>query len=351
MAWNIAYKPVVASGGGGGASAIQTKLDQISAGVWTRWDEGDIDASLSNPNGSGSDPVTSNASKFNWDSVNNKIVFYGHGHTGDQSLTLTFDDATGVWSNTDPPAYASAPGDDAHQFGGQTGDLNGNIYFHKWYDDPCKMRPNNTTNWTTLADSGEGFHAQLNGAAFNPTVSTQGVAVFGSSYGINQYNPATDSWSNRWAGFGAGGLRVSDFSNGFYDVASASTYFCGGNTQSGSLVQVPAVGTVVQKNDMPINVYYFISLDNPVTYGMMVDGYTVPSNGTIRKPVLVGPAQDMWEYNSGSDTWTALGKTVPISGITNNGSFVGCVPPKDCLILFLQNTTLGGCAAWIYKRP
>jgi hypothetical protein len=326
-------------------ASLSAFVAAMTSGTWAKWNAGFLSSSLTNPGGT--DPVISNGMTLSWDPVNRKSIYYGHGHNGRQSLTLALNDVTTTWTNTDPVPVAAGLSD-MHQFSGQTCDpARGKIFFHNPYDDQCFYRPSSTTTWSSTSADPAGSHAQINGAAFNPTVSTQGVAVFGSSYGINQYDPVSNAWTNRWAGFGAGGIVVGDFSCGFYDVAAAATYMCGGSVSLNN-VKVPATGSVVNVGNLPTHVGIPTS-SNIGSVAVIADGYTTPGN-TVRKPIIVKPGGSMWEYTSSSDTWTNLSKTSPDSGQTNYGIFLGANLTYDCLLLYVQSDAAGSMDAWVYKR-
>lgn len=338
------------------SSSLATRVATMSVNTWQDWAGGFLPASICNP--AGLDPVTSNGIKFAWDKINEEVCYYGHGHNGRQSLMLNFSDSSNAWRNTDGVPIAAGLSD-MHQFSLQTHDpARGKIFFHEPYGNGSSFRlyyrPAATKAWSLVSgDDPQGGHAQLPGMAFNPTVGTQGVVLSGSTYGITQWDVAANSWSTRWPGFGSGGIQVADFSNGFYDIASTSSYMCGGNNFGAlALVQIPATGSVVNKNNLPAQVQIPTS---SATGGIVVDADVSTrsdTNGLIRRPLLIVPGGGMWTYQSGGDSWTSLGITAPAAGSPSiNTIFVGYVSKYDCYVMWRQTSADGSCTASVFKPP
>lgn len=328
-------------------SALANFVANMTSGTWAHFSTGDLSHTLTNP--LSDDPTVSNGSRGDWDNSHGKFVYIGGGHgTQYQQLTSTYTDATATWDNTDTPPVVSGVNTGSHQFNNQSmNPATGDMFYHMRVGSTCYYRPY-SGSWSQL-DDGLGSHGQLNGNAFNPFANSgNGAHVFGSLYGIAQYNPNLSSFSTWWAGFS--GFNVGDHALGFFDYGSQSVYICGGSSFSGlASVQVSKTGTVTQKGNLPTAVDVPTSTNNPA---VVVDGYKTPG-GIIRKAMIVKPGGSMWEYDNatGNDTWNVIaGVTAPATPNANNGVFIGCCSVYDCIILMQQSDSLGGCQFEVYKR-
>lgn len=352
---------IVLGGGGSPTSNLATLVSGMTSGTWSTWTGGALSSTLTSP--SGADPVISNGTTCNWDPVRNWLSYYGHGHTGGQSLVLDYVDSTNTWGNANPPPIATG-GTQTHQFLGQTIDsVTGNLYWFDGNQQSSHIWQRIGTSWTDLGLLPQGQHGQFNGAAFNPNYGTSGGAFFGGYYGIDVYDVHAGSYTLINSGFGAGGLTIGDPSNGqqtfgFYDVTAQAVYFgtVDGSVNSKALVKVASNGTCTQKSALPANVA--INTSSSLSQGQLVDGYTSTStisgqntSGTVRPPLLIVPSGAMYSYNSGADTWsTVAGVTNPDATNANNGMFMGVCPAYDCAFLFGQSDSSGGMTAHVFKR-
>lgn len=350
---NRGYTP--SGGGGGGSSTLAVKVASMTPGTWASWSGGFLSDSIDNPQGD--DGVCTNSSKLSWDPVRKKLYFYGKGHgTLYQSLTLIFDDATSVWTNSSNVPIAAGSGTPGHQFCGQTSDPStGDLYF-QWAGADNYTRPANTGSWSGISGTATGAHGQLAGTAFNPHFGTVGGYYVGSYYGIDVYNPASTSWTNLNAGFGAGGFVIGDNSGsggnvGFYDEASQSIYFAGGSGAGASAnLQVSKTGTITQKGSIPTNVSFAAAFNSSA---LVTDGYTSsysPTSGTVRKPMIVQPGGQVWEYTSGTDSWDVIfAGTSPDTSNGNRAICIGVVPDYDCAVMLCQASN-SDMNANVYRR-
>lgn len=352
-------------GGGGPLSSLATLISGMASQTFARWTAGDISSSIINPGLS--DPVCSNSSRCNWDPIGKKIQFYGHGHTGQQSLMCDFTDATSTWSNAGTPPVASNPVDNSHQWTGQTGDpITGDVYF--WWAGGSAGSPGvyrrlqGSNSWTSLpsSPSGDG-HGEGKGATFNPHFGTSGGLYLGSSYGIDVWDVHNASWSNQWPGGLSGGIVIGDSSGfegtpGFYDETAQAVYFCGGNSPSSeSNARCTKAGVTTQRANLPGPAGFPAAFNSQ---GIVVDGYVSTCTlsgyntaGTVRPPMLIIPGGSCWEYNSTSDTWNVIsGLTAPNYTQTNAGYFGGNVPLYDCVTAFAQTGGNGDMSAYAMRR-
>jgi hypothetical protein len=330
-------------------ASLSSLVASMSSGTWATWPQGSFAASLCNPLfASGEDPVTSNSLNCHWDPVNKKIQFYGRGHgNAYQSLMLDFTDASSSWSNTGTPPFAAGISNGQfHQFNGETMDpVTGDLYF--WaFGNSVRRRIAGQNSWTNLGNPGQGDHAQVAGAAWNRFSGASGALYVGSLYGIDKWDRSTQTFSSISNG---SGLTLGNHCVGFFDEASQAAYFCGGDGTAN--VKVATNGTCTQKNSIPFQVDNQTSSN---TVASIVDGYISSrsdTNGIVRKPMIIRPGGNMWEYNSASDTWTQLsGVTAPASTAGNNALFCGYISTYDCIVMFRQTDSSGGATASVYKR-
>lgn len=328
------------------SSSLLTLIQGMSSGTWATWSGGVLSASITNP--SNDDPVTSNSLNCHWDPVNKRMQFYGKGHGSlYQSLMLDFSDSTNTWINTNPPPSASGLANGAfHQFNGETMDpVTGDLYFWK-FGNVAYRRVAGQTSWSSLGNPSQGDHAQLAGAAFNRYSGASGALYVGSLYGIDKWDRTNQTWSQISNG---SGLTLGNHCCGFFDEASQAAYFCGGDSTAN--VKIATNGTCTQKNALPVVVDNQTSSNN---VGCIVDGYVsayAPTSGIVRKPMIIKPGGNMWEYNSASDSWSQIaGVTAPDSTVTNNALFCGYVSTYDCVVMFRQTDAGGGATASVYKR-
>lgn len=333
------------------ASALANLLSGMATNAWADFAAGALDHTLTNPLfNAGEDPVVDNSSSCSWDSTRQRMVFTGGGHGNVyQEKVLTFVDAVNAWNNTDPPPIPGSQGVDSgvHQFASQTANLTtGDIFinvqtgpFYGFY-----YRLGGTTTWIN-DNTGKGLlgvHAQRDCSCFNPAAGTGGTVIHGSQYGITRFD--YKAASNKWALLNTSGLLIDNAPVGFYDPISQCTYVCGG----GSLfsVKVTKTGVCTQAHNLPDRA----SVPTPTDIcAVIVDGYTTPA-GVVRKPLLVRPGGNMWEFDGVADSWAIIG-TAPLNAFAGqNTHFIGAVPTYDAVMWVQKTNALGDCLVKICRR-
>ena len=340
--------PVAASSSSSLASLVAT----ATAGQWSRWTGGDLSGSICNP--AGQDPVVSNGYCATWDSINKLFTYYGHGHTGYQSLTLTYTDSNNTWTNdavnVPVPSGIAYP---LHQFTGQTGiPTAGIVCFAAYGNQFNAVRYAGSASWSQAGSGSSGSHGQSPGAGINPNVGSKGTLYVGSFYGIDvlDINSLTFNSSISTSGYNIGSGSSSGRNGAFFDAASNAVYMCGGDTGNYNL-KISSAGALTQKGNLPCRVTCPIQSE---TDAIALDSYTssYPStSGTARKPFIVQPGGNCWNYTSSTDTWTVVfSGSSPNSTQANNAIFAAYCPTYDCVCLWVQTDGSGGCSAYVYPR-
>jgi hypothetical protein len=339
-----------ASGG-----SLADLVASMSSGTWATWDGGFLPASVVNIYSD--DPSTSNGTRTNWDPIRGKFLYMGQGHGNHYQTTMMelTTGATPTWANNLAVPFAGSVANPGHQFSGQCANpANGDLYYSQ-YSGPHYFRAGGANSWSFVGNSSNGRHGQLDGSVFLPEYGSAGGVVVAGSYGISVLNAQSLVWTQHWAGFGAGGLVCGNTSNSVqgnavYDVAAGAAFMI---DDSAHVVKISSAGVCTQKNSAPVGATIQQSNNFGGSSGEAVDGYTstyAPTNGVVRKPILFVPGGNMWEYTSGTDTWSQLAATAPPTAVQNNAFFCGSCKTYDCVLAWIQTGTGGDATCHVYKR-
>lgn len=347
------------AGGGGGSSSLAVLRAGASSGTWTRWTQGDLTPTITNPGSS--DPVTDNATRCIWLPGGKKWTFTGGGHGIYQILTLTFDDATSVWDNTQSVPFGNSAGDPSHQFTGQGVDSSTDTTYvcHPYHPDIYK-RPLYNGSWASVAQlpsnqsNGGAGHGQLTGVTFNPHSGTVGKLVAGSQYGIATWNPSNNTWNDIWPGltspWGPGPSVAGNYTTTVYDPNGQCVLLCDAATTGKTVMRVEANESVAQANNTPIVVGINQSSD---LVAQIIDGYISaygPTSGAVRPALIVDTfGGQQYHYNGGADTWTNMSIVPPvITDTSENDDIIGYCETYDCVVYWLAADGAGTLRAWVY---
>jgi len=193
-----------------------------------------------------------------------------------------------------------------------------------------------TDTWTSKSDAPAGFDDRTGSTGF--AVNGKGYVIGGlnkshaATAELWQYDPATDSWTQK-ADF-PGGKRAW----GFAFVIGNNAYFGGG----ADTVDLPGfnaagltdfweyntiTGVWTAKKDLPYDSSYLVA---PFAFALGGKGYiSSGSRYDIRVGHGIGEPKNTWQYDTAANTWTAkatfpgVGREGGVSFLLNNKAYCG----------------------------
>ncbi len=290
--------------------ALAVLAASMQPGQWADFVAGNFNFELVDAGGGHS--ILEFANRAHWDSIHQKIQFWGMGHLAGQAL-ITYDAATNVWVKDTTVVNTGGWGHGYQHLAldPSTGDL-----YLRFYGSGTVAKKPYGQPWGSAAAFVNANNQVAGALEWLPQLNSgAGGLAFADTGGVIVSNASVTSWS-----------RQLDAPSGPYHqsaaAANGAVYFGGGN-DSNAFYRLNADQTLTDVADAP------------VAFGTNNVPLFAHPNGV--DVLAVGPASNAkaYRYHAATDTWSSLG-AVPLDAGT---WWVGVTIAEYGVVVFLCETT------------
>jgi hypothetical protein len=348
----LLFWPGIAAG-----SVLSNAAASLAVGSWVRvdgsminWNNGDALVPAGCPN----NPNTQFANAAVWNVITKRFQFSGSPHTactGTNEKAIFYADSSDSWGTLPvPPASANDP---RHSYDHNTINPITGEHYYTHYSNRGLYRLNAAgTTWTTLTPSPQLSQQCCKSQAY--FIDRNSLLRYDGDWGIWEYFPATDTWTQRAQGKASDGSGLPQFSGGdsqptFSNYSQRCRCILLGNGANFAKFNLDGTFTNLSRTNGPANIDLNI---DPTKSSFVVD----PVTGYLL--VITPSAPTMYQFDPGlTPAATGTWSTVTTSGIPpfflSNGfaeSLISAPISTYGVIMYVKHNDSSSGQVWLYKH-